>query len=95
MGHTDVRKGMQGVASLVQQGLKLDPHGGNLFVFRGRAGSRVTLIWHYGIGMLLYAKRLGKGRFVCPSAKDGMVSLTASRFPCPIDGIDWWNPQYS
>ncbi|GLK42667.1 MULTISPECIES: IS66 family insertion sequence element accessory protein TnpB [Novosphingobium] len=38
MGHTDMRKGMQGLALLVQQGLKRDPHGGDLFVFRGRAG---------------------------------------------------------
>jgi transposase len=60
MGHTDMRKGMQGLALLVQQGLKRDPHGGDLFVFRGRAGSLVKLIWHDGIGMSLYAKRLGR-----------------------------------
>ena len=95
MGHTDMRKGMQGLALLVQQGLKRDPHGGDLFVFRGRAGSLVKLIWHDGIGMSLYAKRLEKGRFVWPSAKDGMVSLTASQLACLLDGIDWRNPQYS
>lgn len=39
LGHTDMRKGMQGLALLVQQGLKRNPHGGDLFVFRGRAGS--------------------------------------------------------
>ncbi|WP_348529185.1 IS66 family insertion sequence element accessory protein TnpB [Mesorhizobium sp. LSJC264A00] len=41
MGHTDMRKGMQGLALLVQQHLKRDPHGGDLYVFRGRAGSLV------------------------------------------------------
>lgn len=51
---------MQGLALLVQQGLKRDPHGGDLFVFRGRPGSLVRL-WHDGIGMSLYAKRLEKG----------------------------------
>ncbi len=71
------------------------PYGGDLFVFRGRAGSLVKLIWHDGIGMSLYAKRLEKGRFVWPSAKDGMVSLTASQLACLLDGIDWRNPQYS
>lgn len=94
MGHTDMRKGMQGLALLVQQGLKRDPHGGDLFVFRRRAGSLVKLIWHDGIGMSLYAKRLEKGRFVWPSAKDGLVSLTASQLACLLDGIDWRNPQY-
>lgn len=64
MGHTDMRKGMQGLALMVQQSLKRDPHGGDLFVFRGRGGSLVKIIWHDGIGMSLYAKRLEKGRFI-------------------------------
>ena len=79
MGHTDMRKGMQGLALLVQQGLKRDPHGGDLFAFRWRAGALVKMIWHDGIGMSLYAKRLEKVRFVWPSAKDGMVSLTSAQ----------------
>ncbi|MEQ5789324.1 IS66 family insertion sequence element accessory protein TnpB [Erythrobacter sp. NFXS35] len=76
LGHTDMRKGMQGLALLVQQGLKRNPHGGDLFVFRGRAGSLIKIIWHDGIGMSLYAKRLEKGRFVWPAAREGTVSLT-------------------
>ena len=64
MGHTDMRKGMPGLALLVQQGLKRDPHDGELFVFRGRAGSLIKIIWQDGIGMPLYAKRLEKRRFV-------------------------------
>jgi transposase len=79
MGQTDMRKGMQGLALMVQQSLKRDPHGGDLFVFRGRAGSLVKIIWHDGIGMSLYAKRLEKGRFIWPSARDGMVSLTSAQ----------------
>jgi len=50
LGHTDMRKGMQGLALLVQQGLKRNPHGGDLFVFRGRPGSLIKIIWHDGIG---------------------------------------------
>lgn len=69
---------MHGIALMVQLGLKRDLHGGDLFVFRGRAGSLVKIIWHDGIGMSLYAKRLGKGRAVRLSAKEGMVSLTNS-----------------
>ena len=71
------------------------PHGGDLFVFRGRAGSLLKIIWHDGLGMSLYAKRLEKGRFVWPSAKDGVVSLTASQLACLLEGIDWRNPQHS
>jgi transposase len=95
MGHTDMRKGMQGLALMVQQHLKRDPHGGDLFVFRGRGGSLVKIIWHDGIGMSLYAKRLEKGRFIWPQAKDGVVALSSAQLACLLDGIDWRNPQYS
>ena len=37
-GHTDMRKGFDGLALLVQETLRRDPHGGHLFVFRGRRG---------------------------------------------------------
>ncbi|WP_065762387.1 IS66 family insertion sequence element accessory protein TnpB [Novosphingobium sp. PP1Y] len=88
MGHTDMRKGMQGLALQVQQGLKRDPHGGDLFVFRGRTGSLIKIIWHDGIGISLHSKRLEKGRFVWPSAKDGIVSLTNAQLSCLLEGID-------
>ena len=85
MGHTDMRKGMQGLALIVQQALRRDPFAGDLYVFRGRAGSLVKIVWHDGIGMSLYAKRLEKGRFIWPSATDGVVSLTASQLACMFD----------
>ena len=95
MGHTDMRKGMQGLALLVQQSLGRDPHGGDLYVFRGRAGSLLKIIWHDGVGMSLYAKRLERGRFIWPSANDGTVALSRSQLACLLDGIDWRNPQHS
>ena len=95
MGHTDMRKGMQGLALRVQRGLKRDPHGGDMFVFRGRTGSLIKIIWHDGIGMSLYAKRLEKGRFVWPTAREGIVSLTNAKLSFLLEGIDWRNPQYS
>jgi transposase len=90
-----MRKGMQGLALMVQQHLQRDPHGGDLFVFRGRAGSLVKIIWHDGLGMALYAKRLEKGRFIWPQAKEGVVALTSAQLACLLDGIDWRNPRYS
>jgi transposase len=63
-------------------------------VFRGRAWALVKIIWHDGLGMSLHAKRLEKGRFVWPSAKHGIVLLTASQLACLLDGVDWRNPQY-
>jgi hypothetical protein len=57
-GHTDMRRGMNSLALLVQEALKRDPHGGDLYVFRGKNGKLIKILWHDGIGMSLYAKRL-------------------------------------
>ena len=63
-GYTDMRKGFDGLAVLVQEKLRHDPHGGHLFVFRGRRGSLIKVLWHDGQGMCLFAKRLERGRFI-------------------------------
>ena len=60
----DFRSGMDRLAALVQVTLRLDPFAGDVFVFRGRGGSLIKAVWHDGIGLSLYAKRLDRGRFV-------------------------------
>src|ERR1700731_3070183 len=70
VGHTDMRRGMNSLALQVQEGLKRDPHAGDLYVFRGHL---IKILWHDGIGVSLYAKRLERGRFVWPSPADGIV----------------------
>ena len=92
-GHTDMRKGMQGLALLVQEGLKRDPFAGDVFVFRGRGGSLIKAVWHDGIGLSLYAKRLDRGRFIWPQTTGGVVALTAGQMSYLLEGIDWRNPQ--
>ena len=67
VGHTDMRRGFPGLALLVQETLKADPHAGHVFVFRGRRGDLVKIIWHDGQGACLFSKRLEKGRFIWPS----------------------------
>ena len=93
--HTDMRKGMQGLALLVQEGLGRDPFAGDVFVFRGRGGSLIKAVWHDGIGLSLYAKRLDRGRFVWPVTVDGVVALTAAQMSYLLEAIDWRNPQHS
>ena len=79
-GVTDMRRGMRSLALQVQEALKRDPHGGDLYVFRGRSGSLIKILWHDGIGMSLYAKRLERGRFIWPTpAANGVVSISASQ----------------
>ncbi|CAO3356221.1 IS66 family insertion sequence element accessory protein TnpB [Azospirillum palustre] len=67
-GVTDMRCGMNSLALKVQEGLGRDPHAGDLYVFRGRRGDLVKCLWHDGLGMSLYAKRLErcKGRMKFP-----------------------------
>jgi transposase len=94
-GHTDMRKGMQGLALLVQEGLGRDPFAGDVFVFRGRGGSLIKALWHDGLGLSLYAKRLDRGRFVWPVSAEGAVALTAGQMSYLLEGIDWRNPQHT
>ncbi|MGI4745418.1 MAG: IS66 family insertion sequence element accessory protein TnpB [Janthinobacterium lividum] len=87
-GASDMRCGMNGLALQVQQALERDPHVGNLYVFRGRRGDLVKILWHDGLGMSLHAKRLERGRFVWPQAQDGVVSLTPAMLSMLLEGID-------
>ena len=92
-GHTDMRKGFDGLALLVQERLKHDPHGGHLFVFRGRSGGLIKVLWYDGQGMCLFAKRLERGRFIWPSPSDGSVTITPAQLGYLLEGIDWRAPQ--
>ncbi|MGA7674961.1 MAG: IS66 family insertion sequence element accessory protein TnpB [Rhizomicrobium sp.] len=92
-GHTDMRCGMQSLALKIQESFKRDPHGGDLFIFRGRRGDLVKILWHDGIGTSLYAKRLDRGKFIWPSAAGGVLSITAAQMAYMLEGIDWRNPQ--
>src|SRR4029450_2031818 len=102
-GHTDMRKGFDGLALLVQETLKRNPHNGHLFVFRGRRGGLIKVLWHDGQGMCVFSKRLERGRFIWPSPADGTAALTppapAATTPAQLgyllEGIDWRLPQHT
>ncbi len=92
-GVTDMRKGFDGLAALAEKKLAADPYSGHLFVFRGRRGDLVKLIWWDGQGACLFSKRLERGRFVWPSPADGRVALSAAQLAMLLEGIDWRMPQ--
>ena len=94
-GHTDMRKGYQTLALLVQETLKHDPHGGHLFVFRGRRGDLLKILWHDGQGQCLFSKRLERGRFLWPSTADGALTISTAQLGYLLSGIDWRARQYT
>src|SRR5512145_3388900 len=93
VGRTDMRRGMNGLALQVQETLGRDPFAGDLFVFRGARGDLIKILWHDGLGLSLYAKRLERGRFVWPSSADGVVTITPAQLGYLLEGIDWRMPQ--
>jgi transposase len=92
-GATDMRKGFDGLAALVQETLAEDPFSGQMFVFRGKRGDRVKLLWWDGDGLCLLAKRLERGRFVWPQATSGSISLSPAQLSMLLEGIDWRRPE--
>ena len=92
MGRTDMRKGFDGLAALAQQALSQDPFSGHLFVFRGRRGDLVKVLYWDSQGFCLFCKRLEKGRFLWPVTKDGVAHLTSAQLSMLLEGIDWRAP---
>jgi transposase len=105
-GVTDMRRGFNTLAAQTENVLAEDPFSGHLFVFRGRRGDLLKIIslswftskplpgsgWD-GQGACLFSKRLERGRFVWPAARDGKVNLTAAQLAMLLEGIDWRIPQ--
>ena len=85
----DFRKGMDGLAALVQQVLRADPFQGDVFIFRARRADRVKLLVFDGTGLVLYSKRLEAGRFTWPSPAEGVVRLSSSQLATLLEGLPW------
>jgi transposase len=91
-GVTDMRRGFTGLSAQVQTALEQEPLSGHVFIFRGRRGDLVKLLWFDGDGLCLFAKRLERGRFIWPKAESGTVSLTRAQLSMLLEGIDWRRP---
>lgn len=94
-GVTDMRRGFDGLSAQVQSVLCENPFCGHLFVFRGRRGDRIKVLWWDGQGLCLFYKRLEEGRFVWPRAEQGKIHLTPAQLSMLLEGIDWRMPKRS
>ena len=94
-GVTDMRKGIAGLGALAQNALHQNPASGAAFVFRGRKGDRVKLLYWDGQGFCLYYKVLERGYFPWPRADAGAVHLTSAQLSMLWEGIDWRRPRWT
>lgn len=95
LGHTDMRKGIDGLAMLVQAVLRQDPFSGHLFVFRGRKANLIKIVYWDGTGLCLFTKRLEQGVFLWPPDVDRgeTLVLSSEQLSMLIDGVDWRAPE--
>jgi transposase len=89
MQPVDFRKGMNGLAALVQEQLKADPFSGTIYCFRSKRADRVKLVFWDGTGLCLFCKRLEDGKFRWPRVQDGVMRLSAAQLSALLEGLDW------
>ena len=85
----DFRRGMDALSGVVQQALRENPFGGDVFVFRSKRADRIKLLLWDGTGLCLLTKRLEAGRFCWPAPRDGVVRLSAAQLSMLLEGLDW------
>ncbi len=95
LGVTDMRKGLDGLAMLVQGVLEQDPFSGHLFAFRGRKANLIKIVFWDGTALCLFTKRLEEGRFPWPGADElgDTLALSSAQLSMLIEGIDWRAPE--
>jgi len=94
--HTDMRKGINGLSILAHSLSVKNFKTGAMFLFRGKRGDRVKILWWDGQGFCLFYKCLDSGRFIWPNAEsEESVSITKAQLSMLMEGIDWRNPQWS
>jgi transposase len=95
LGYTDMRKGMDGLAMLVQDTLKQDAFSGHLFAFRGKRARIIKILFWDGNGLCLFTKRIDRGGFVWPRmvGYEGSITLSPAQLAMLIEGIDWRAPE--
>jgi transposase len=86
---TDMRKGLDGLSAEVTRVLRVDPFCGHMFVFRGKRGDMMKILYWDGTGLCLFSKRMESGGFVWPPIVDKSLHLTAAQLSLLIEGIDW------
>ena len=92
-GYTDLRKGIDGLAALVQQQFHVDPFQNTLFLFCGRQRDRIKGLYWEGDGFLLVYKRLESGSFQWPRDGNEAKEITAQQYRWLMEGLSMEQPK--
>lgn len=87
----DFRKQINGLATLVQDVLSLDPFSTQLFAFTNRRRTQCRILYWERSGFVMWQKRLEKERFAWPKRSDTLVSLTGAELNLLLDGYNIWH----
>jgi transposase len=82
----DFRKGLDGLAALVKEVLKLDPFCGAAFIFRAKSADRLKILIWDGSGLILIYKRLDDAKFRWPRIEDGVMRLSPAQLSALLEG---------
>lgn len=86
-GYTDLRKGIDGLALLVQKHFELDPFSNSLFLFCGKRNDRIKALYWEGDGFVLLYKRLERGRFQWPRTREQAIAVNTQQFRWLMEGL--------
>ena len=92
-GYTDLRKGIDGLSTMVRQQFALDPFTNTLFLFCGRRRDRIKGLYWEGDGFILLYKRLEQGVYQWPRNGDEARELTAQQYRWLMEGLKVDQPQ--
>src|SRR3989304_488609 len=88
LGHTDMRKAINGLSVLVEGSMQLDPFSGNLFVFTNRRRNILKILYWDRNGFCLWQKRLEKHRFRWPDSYNEVVEIEGRELSWLLEGLD-------
>ena len=92
-GYTDLRRGIDGLAGIVQQQFRLDPFTNSLFLFCGRRRDRIKALYWEGNGFILLYKRLEDGVFQWPRSEEEAKELTPQQYRWLMEGLQIDQPK--
>ena len=88
VGYTDLRQGIDGFVTLVQNIFHMNPQTSTLFMFCGRRSDRIKALFWDGDGYILLYKRLETGRYQWPRNEIELKELTMQQFRWLMEGLN-------